>query len=305
MDLLREASSSWARFSSQGVQPADPPASLTSPRKVRRRAIRTTRAVYDANRNERAWFLFFTATLSARTRSRSASSPFPVSHLTLSLLRHASRARAQISIVDLLKEEEERAERESQKRENTRASTSGSARDLGGGSEANRRRSDARSALPTHQETIADDASAREIIQTAKLWNEEELGHVMEDVAVRFQFFFTSTFRGAHFFSFSRERTPSETRSEARLFRARPLTHTFPRYSRYSRYSRDSRYFHSTTTDADRKNLRLPSRWTTIREVWTFSGNSPCARRTPAICFSVRRVGGGTSLEAQRPMRRT
>ena len=90
----------------------------------------------------------------------------------------------QISIVDMLREEEERAERAEKAKA---ASHSGASRDVRG--DASRRRSDARSALRTHsEETLDDPANANEpprTHQSTKLWNEEELEHVMEDVAVR------------------------------------------------------------------------------------------------------------------------
>ena len=84
----------------------------------------------------------------------------------------------------MLREEEERAERAEKAKA---ASHSGASRDVRG--DASRRRSDARSALRTHsEETLDDPANANEpprTHQSTKLWNEEELEHVMEDVAVR------------------------------------------------------------------------------------------------------------------------
>ena len=84
----------------------------------------------------------------------------------------------------MLREEEERAERAEKAKA---ASHSGASRDVHG--DASRRRSDARSALRTHpEETLDDPANANEpprTHQSTKLWNEEELEHVMEDVAVR------------------------------------------------------------------------------------------------------------------------
>lgn len=84
----------------------------------------------------------------------------------------------------MLREEEERAERAEKAKA---ASQSGASRDVHG--DASRRRSDARSALRTHpEETLDDPANANEpprTHQSTKLWNEEELEHVMEDVAVR------------------------------------------------------------------------------------------------------------------------
>ena len=104
----------------------------------------------------------------------------------------------------MLREEEERAERAEKAKA---ASQSGASRD--GHGDASRRRSDARSALRTHpEETLDDPANANEpprTHQSTKLWNEEELEHVMEDVAVRrpprFLLFFSPLFavRGAHF----------------------------------------------------------------------------------------------------------
>ena len=104
----------------------------------------------------------------------------------------------------MLREEEERAERAEKGKA---ASQSGASRD--GHGDASRRRSDARSALRTHpEETLDDPANANEpprTHQSTKLWNEEELEHVMEDVAVRrpprFLLFFSRLFavRGAHF----------------------------------------------------------------------------------------------------------
>lgn len=111
---------------------------------------------------------------------------------------------AQISIMDMLREEEERAERAEKARA---ASHSGASRDVGG-ADAHRRRSDARSALRTHREENIDDddsanANGSPRAHRAKLWNEEELEHVMEDVAVSargVQFFFLLFPRsGAHF----------------------------------------------------------------------------------------------------------
>lgn len=111
---------------------------------------------------------------------------------------------AQISIMDMLREEEERAERAEKARA---ASHSGASRDVGGAN-AHRRRSDARSALRTHREENIDDDDAANAngsprAHRAKLWNEEELEHVMEDVAVSargVQFFFLLFPRsGAHF----------------------------------------------------------------------------------------------------------
>ena len=85
--------------------------------------------------------------------------------------------------MDVLREEE-RAERAEKAKA---ASHSGASRDVRG--DASRRRSDARSALRTHpEETLDDPANANEpsrTHQSTKLWNEEELEHVMEDVAVR------------------------------------------------------------------------------------------------------------------------
>ena len=84
----------------------------------------------------------------------------------------------------MLREEEERAERAEKAKA---ASHSGASRDVHG--DASRRRSDARSALRTHpEETLDDPANANDpprTHQSTKLWNEEELEHVMEDVAVR------------------------------------------------------------------------------------------------------------------------
>ena len=106
----------------------------------------------------------------------------------------------------MLREEEERAERAEKAKA---ASHSGASRDVRG--DASRRRSDARSALRTHsEETLDDPTNANEpprTHQSTKLWNEEELEHVMEDVAVRRppRRFFLSSFsslfavRGAHF----------------------------------------------------------------------------------------------------------
>ena len=101
----------------------------------------------------------------------------------------------------MLREEEERAERAEKAKA---ASHSGASRDVRG-VDANRRRSDARSALRTHREEnpdandandANDAACADESPRThrAKLWNEEELERVMEGVAVRrpTRFFFLS-----------------------------------------------------------------------------------------------------------------
>jgi hypothetical protein len=111
---------------------------------------------------------------------------------------------AQVSIVEVLREEQERAARAEKARA---ASHSGASRDVGG-ADAHRRRSDARSALRTHREENIDDDDAANAngsprAHQAKLWNEEELEHVMEDVAVSARgehfFFFFFRVRGAHF----------------------------------------------------------------------------------------------------------
>ena len=107
-------------------------------------------------------------------------------------------------MVDIMREEQERAERAEKARA---ASHSGASRDVGG-ADAHRRRSDARSALRTHREENIDDDDAANAngstrAHQAKLWNEEELEHVMEDVAVSVRgvhfFFFFFRVRGAHF----------------------------------------------------------------------------------------------------------
>ncbi|MDB9924874.1 hypothetical protein OAD67_01290 [bacterium] len=79
-----------------------------------------------------------------------------------------------ISMFGLLAEEEEKFE---EKKKAERVSLSGSAKDLASQNPL------VRAALPTHKEEPA----AENTIDTsqAKLWNEQELEHMMEDVAVR------------------------------------------------------------------------------------------------------------------------
>ena len=127
----------------------------------------------------------------------------------------------------MLREEEERAERAEKAKA---ASQSGASRDVHG--DASRRRSDARSALRTHPEETLDDPNANaneppRTHQSTKLWNEEELEHVMEDVAVRrprrafFCFLFFSPLRRSgcplSFFCFVFE-SKSETADTTRSF---------------------------------------------------------------------------------------
>lgn len=186
MDLLRAASSSRARPASQGVQ-SDPPTSFTSPRKVRRRARFAGTATLARRRRRRVRPSRPRPRAEARHHARLAPAP--------ELPRTASPAPfcvTQISIMDMLREEQERAERAEKAKA---ASHSGASRDVRGVG-ADRRQSDARSALrtPREENLDADEANVDNNAvcadesphaNRAKLWNEEELEHVMEDVAVR------------------------------------------------------------------------------------------------------------------------
>lgn len=173
--MLREAASSRARRVSEDAQP---PAKSTTPRKVRCGRFGHTAGPSDATPN-RCFFGFPMLSASAFALVlASTSDPRP---------RTRSTHSAQMTMAELMREEEERYdEAEATKRDHAKhaQSLSGSGKDLG--TLSNRRGSTARSGLPTHREDPTDDEDDDAIDTTqAKLWNEKELEHMMEDVAVR------------------------------------------------------------------------------------------------------------------------